>query len=136
MRNDFSMGGVVTDSAGRVALIRTSNARGESIWGLPKGHPKAGESPHQTALRETEEETGLRVSIVGTDPAGTVEYVFVAGDGVPIHKRVDFYRMRAIGGDISTHDDEVEEVTFLEPAAAVERLTYDNERHMLERILS
>ena len=130
------MGGVVTDSAGRVALIRTTNSRGQSIWGLPKGHPKSGETPHQTAIRETEEETGLRVSIVGTDPAGSVEYLFHAADGAPVHKRVDFYRMRMTGGDISTHDDEVEEVALLEPAAALQRLTYENERRMLKLILS
>lgn len=33
-------------------------------WGLPKGHPEKGETPHQAALREVREETGLNVQIV------------------------------------------------------------------------
>ena len=131
MRNDFSVGGVATDSEGRVALIRTKNLRGVPVWGLPKGHPQPGEDPIATARREVEEETGLIVEVIGSQPCSTVEYWFVDKSGERVHKRVDFYRMRRTGGDPSGHDHEVDEVALVEPAEALVRLTYANERAAL-----
>ncbi len=136
MRNDFSVGGVVTDSAGRVALIRTTSLKGTLVWGLPKGHCKAGETNLAAAIREVEEETGLRVDVPVPVPAASVDYWFMAKDGERVHKRVDFYRMEAVGGDPAGHDDEVEEVVLLPPDEARARLTYDNERTVLDEALA
>ncbi len=52
------------------------------------------------------------------------------------HKRVDFYRMEAVGGNPDDHDDEVEEVALLDPIAARARLTYGNEQGVLDDALS
>ena len=136
MRNDFSVGGVVTDRDGRVALIRTINLKGDPVWGLPKGHPKQGEGALAAAVREVQEETGLIVDAPTPSPASSIEYWFVARDGVRVHKRVDFYRMQAIGGHPSLYDDEVEEVALLLPSEARARLTYDNERAALDAALA
>jgi ADP-ribose pyrophosphatase YjhB (NUDIX family) len=135
MRNDFSAGGVVTDAAGRVALIRRTGPDGEPVWGLPKGHLKNGETAPLAAVRETQEETGLLVQAHAGGPAGSIEYSFVSEDGERIYKRVDFYRMEAVGGDPARHDDEVDEVALLTVAEAVERLTFANERRLLDDIL-
>lgn len=37
-------------------------------WDLPKGHCEEGESSRQTALRETEEETGIAPQSIAIDP--------------------------------------------------------------------
>lgn len=37
-------------------------------WDLPKGHAEPGESLEQTALRETQEETGIPASQISLDP--------------------------------------------------------------------
>jgi 8-oxo-dGTP pyrophosphatase MutT (NUDIX family) len=37
-------------------------------WDLPKGHVEPGETLQQTALRETEEETGIKSSQIAMDP--------------------------------------------------------------------
>jgi 8-oxo-dGTP diphosphatase len=136
MRNDFSVGGVVTDDAGRVALICTRSLAGGLVWGLPKGHPKPGEHPLAAARREVEEETGLQVEVSSPEPAARIDYWFMAKDGERVHKRVDFYRMLAVGGDPAGHDDEVEEVAVLEPGEARDRLTYANERTALDEALA
>ncbi len=136
MRSDFSVGGVVTDPNGRVALIRTVSLKGAVVWGLPKGHPKPGEDALAAAVREVQEETGLQVSVSEARPAARIDYWFVAKDGERVHKRVDFYRMEAVGGDISHHDDEVDEVALLDPKQARERLSYDNERAALDEALA
>ena len=48
-------GGIVVDGCGRRLMIRR-NGR----WDLPKGHLEQGETLEECALRETEEETGIR----------------------------------------------------------------------------
>lgn len=136
MRNDFSVGGVVTDQEGRVALIRTTNLGGDPVWGLPKGHPKKDEAAPAAAVREVQEETGLIVEAPAAGPVSSIDYWFVARDGVRVHKRVDFYRMQAIGGDPALHDDEVEEVALLSPEEGRALLTYDNERAALDAALA
>ncbi len=136
MRNDFSVGGVVTDPEGRVALIKTTSLKGALVWGLPKGHPHAGEEALAAAVREVQEETGLVVTVPIPEPAARIDYWFVARDGERVHKRVDFYRMEAIGGDPAGHDDEVDAVALLDPLEARARLTYENERAALDAALA
>jgi len=135
MRNDFSAGGVVTDPDGRVVLIRTTNLAGAVVWGLPKGHPKTGESVREAAKREVEEETGLLVVFHEPPAMARIEYWFVARDGERVHKRVDFYRMQAVGGSPDDHDDEVEEVALLDRSEARTALTYENEKTALDEVL-
>jgi 8-oxo-dGTP pyrophosphatase MutT (NUDIX family) len=51
-----SAGGVVLNKIGRVLL---TNQRGRS-WSLPKGHLDPGETKLQAAIREIDEETGIK----------------------------------------------------------------------------
>ena len=48
-------------SAARVLLVRTK--RDPREWIFPKGHVEPGESDEETALRELEEEAGVRAEI-------------------------------------------------------------------------
>ena len=48
-------GGLVSNSKGEFLLILRNG-----IWDLPKGHQDPGEPIEETALREVQEETGLR----------------------------------------------------------------------------
>ena len=67
----YSAGGVVfrlvpVRSAERregveIALVGRSHA---GIWALPKGTPKPGETIEQVAIREVQEETGLKVRMM------------------------------------------------------------------------
>ena len=68
-----------------VALVTTSNGKG---WIVPKGSIDDGERPRDAAIREAEEEAGLR-GIVARKPVG--RYHHVNGDG---RCRVDVYLMR------------------------------------------
>lgn len=55
----LSMAVVVAD--GKLLMIRRSEREGDLLWALPGGAIEAGETPEEAAVRETLEETGLKV---------------------------------------------------------------------------
>ena len=132
-RNEHSSGGAVIhtrNGASYVALIAT---RGKTRWGLPKGAVSQGETSEQAALREVLEETGLSAEIVR--PLDTIEYFFRAGDTL-IRKRVDFYLMRYVSGELTPQLSEVDDVEWVELSEAIQRASFDSERKLLEAALS
>jgi 8-oxo-dGTP pyrophosphatase MutT (NUDIX family) len=116
-----------------VALIRTRNLKGKQVWTLPKGTAEEGEGPETTALREVFEETGIEAQII--EPLDDITYWFVvASEQARYRKTVHYFLMRAVGGDIARHDDEVDEVRFV-PVHEAERLvTYPTDRKVLKRL--
>jgi 8-oxo-dGTP pyrophosphatase MutT (NUDIX family) len=132
-RNEHSSGGAVIsirDGVAHVAMIAT---RGKTRWGLPKGAVSEGETSEQAALREVLEETGLAAEI--TKPLETIEYFFRAGDTL-IRKRVDFYLMRYVGGELTPQLSEVDDVEWVEISEAISRASFDSERKLLESVLA
>lgn len=128
-----SAGGIVVSyEAGRPHLVVGSRRRERDgrTWTLPKGTPIAGESREETALREVEEETGLKVRIDG--PLDSIEYTFVQS-GTRIHKTVHYFLMVPIGGDLARHDHEFEEVRWIPFDAAASVLTFETERELVAR---
>jgi 8-oxo-dGTP pyrophosphatase MutT (NUDIX family) len=87
----FPIGAIafVRDAGGRVLLVRQTYHRDGYRWASPGGWVGRRESPRQAAIRETYEETGLRVTAgrlleVGSGPYGDVSLVFecaVVDDG-------------------------------------------------------
>lgn len=130
--HETSAGGlvVVRDATGpRGVLIARRNRRGRLEWVLPKGHLEAGETLEATAVREVEEETGIRGRVVA--PLGTIDYWFVA-EGRRIHKTVHHYLLERSGGELSDQDAEVEEVAWVDLDEARRRLAYADERRLVE----
>jgi 8-oxo-dGTP pyrophosphatase MutT (NUDIX family) len=127
-RNEHSSGGAVVtsrDGAPHVAMIATRN---RTRWGLPKGAVSEGETSEQAALREVLEETGLQAEIV--KPLDTIEYFFRAGDTL-IKKRVDFYLMRYVAGELTPQLSEVDDVEWVDLSEAIERASFESERKLL-----
>ena len=116
-----------------VALVAHRSVRGALHWTLPKGAQEEGETVEQTALREVREETGLEPELIG--PLDTIDYWFVwAPDRTRYHKYVHYYLMRAVGGDFSAHDHEMEDAAWFHPDRARRRMAFANERRLLDLI--
>jgi 8-oxo-dGTP pyrophosphatase MutT (NUDIX family) len=128
-----SAGGIVVHlEGGRPSLVvglrRRDGDRHGGTWTLPKGTPDPGETVEQTAIREVEEETGLRVRIVA--PLPSIKYTFVLA-GARIHKTVHYFLMEPVGGDLARHDHEFERVRWIRFEDAPSLLTFDTERALV-----
>jgi 8-oxo-dGTP pyrophosphatase MutT (NUDIX family) len=95
-------------------------------WTFPKGKadPEDLDDEH-TALREVEEETGLRCSL-GRELPG-VDYIDRKGRS----KHVRYWEMRVLSGEFAPNR-EVDEARWLELPAARELLTYRHDRDVLD----
>ena len=131
-RNEHSSGGAVINTRGETSYVALIATRGKTRWGLPKGAVAAGETSEQAALREVQEETGLEAKIV--KPLDTIEYFFRAGDTL-IRKRVDFYLMSYVGGELTPQLSEVDDVEWVELSEAIRRASFESERKLLESAL-
>ena len=127
--SDFSAGGVVCHE-GKVLLIRPRDLKGRAVWTFPKGHLDGAESSSQAAIREVEEETGWRCRIEGELPCS--EYRFQR-KGRLVRKTVRWFRMTVIE-KVGTPDSEVDEVAWLSLTEALDRLTYDSDRRLLQEM--
>jgi 8-oxo-dGTP pyrophosphatase MutT (NUDIX family) len=97
-------------------------------WSLPKGKLDPGESHEQAALREVEEETGLRCELVRElTPRGYIDH-----KGRP--KRVRWWLMRRIEGEFRPNE-EVDELRWLPLPQAVELLDYEHDRLLLGELV-
>ncbi len=135
MAEATSAGGIVIRAAPEgpeICLGKRRRERDGVTWTLPKGTPDAGETTEETALREVTEETGLAVRIL--QPVGAIEYRFVQR-GSRIHKTVHYFLMEAIGGALSAHDHEFDEVRWVPLREAEALLTFETERAIVQQAL-
>lgn len=125
---------VVINEAGEILLIhRTDNDN----WALPGGAMDLGESLTGTAVRETAEETGIKVEITGlvgiyTDPRHVILYT---SDGEVRQEFSVVYTARPVGGK-PTPSAESSEVHWVK-TDDISSLTMDRSMRMrIERYLA
>jgi 8-oxo-dGTP pyrophosphatase MutT (NUDIX family) len=131
-KEQVSAGGVVYRRRGGRAEVALISVGEQNRWQLPKGLVGRGESPEEAALREVEEETGLACEI--ESELERVEYWYFSKGGgrrVRFHKFVHFYLMRYVSGDVSGHDDEVNEARWVVLEDAEAMLAFRGERKAL-----
>lgn len=107
----IAAGGVVINDDGLILVREPLNHFDGYVWSLPKGGVDAGETDEQGALREVEEETGVRAEIVERIPG---EWK----GGTSINR---YFLMRPVE-NTGQHDDETEQIAFV---------TYDEAKEML-----
>jgi 8-oxo-dGTP pyrophosphatase MutT (NUDIX family) len=130
---ETSAGGLVVDVAGaaRAALIARYGPEGRLRWSLPKGHVEDEETIEEAAVREVEEETGIRGRILAS--LGAVDYWFSTGRR-RVHKTVHHHLLLATGGALSDADVEVAEVAWVPLGEVPRRLAYEDERRLVAAV--
>ncbi len=127
-------GRVVVRAAGGLISRRTAGAAIEILlihrphrqdWTFPKGKVEAGETAAMCALREVEEETGLRCRLEGELPP--TFHVDRKGR----LKVVRYWAMHPLHG-IAGPRNEVDAVRWVPPGVATRMLTYERDRTLLK----
>ena len=128
----MSAGGIVfrRDAGGviRFLLIKDSYDN----WGFPKGHLEEAESPAAAALRETEEETGLRgLRLHG--PIRVIDWHF-RFRGRFIHKYCHFFLFESEDGEpVPQQDEGITACNWCTLEESLHELSYENARGVLRR---
>ena len=101
-------------------------------WAWAKGKLDPGEDWAVAAVRETHEETALEVRL--GRPLPCAAYTVLDRDGEPATKEVRYWAAEVVGGD-GRLVNEVDEVRWLEVAAAHDLLDYARDRDQLRALV-
>jgi 8-oxo-dGTP pyrophosphatase MutT (NUDIX family) len=124
------------EAAGGVPWRRTSSDKVKVLvihrpryddWSLPKGKLEPGESARSAALREVEEETGLRCK--AGDELAELRYKDRKGRS----KRVRYWAMQPIDGEFEPNS-EVDEVRWVTLVGAADVLTYEHDADVVAEL--
>ena len=93
----------VRDSNGKILLVKRLD---NGLWALPGGVIEFGESASMAAVREVEEETGIKVEITGlvgiySDPRSLIAY----DDGEVRQQFTICFRAKVVGGELRGSDE-------------------------------
>ena len=128
MNHEYSCGAVVFTREGgavRYLLIETPSG----AYGFPKGHMEAGETERQTALREINEEAGVRVTLI---EGFRHETSYLLHEKAGTVKHVTYFLGSYEGQTPTPQPGEVTRSVLLPYDAAIRRVTHEGNRLILE----
>ena len=100
-------------------------------WDFVKGKMENGETSHETALRETKEETGISDVEFLNGFEEEIEYYFRA-ENQDIHKKVIFFLGKTKTLDIILSHEHLDFI-WLDYDNALNRITYENAKNLLKK---
>lgn len=146
IKNETSAGGIVfrrvkgpgskVNSLGTIEWLVTQHSQHKG-WVFPKGlvgDSVANEPLEDAALREVEEEGGVKARIVNTHPV-KVSYSYLWND-LQVDKTVYYFLMEYVSGDPKDHDWEMMDAKFISEKEVIPLLTYPSDSQAFEEILN
>lgn len=136
-RREVSAGGIVYKKEGDKILWLVTQHSQHKGWSFPKGligDKEKNEPKEEAALREVEEEGGIKAKIINNTPVET-KYKYRFEDCL-VDKSVYYFLMEYESGDPKDHDWEVSEAKFLNEDEVRQILTFKTDKEAFEKILS
>ena len=146
VKREFSAGGVVFKKEDGLVFWLLGKHSGYHKWVLPKGKIEKGEKSQQAAVRETEEETGVKAQFVAGKPVHKESYFFydrygVGNDGqkvsrkekTKVYKTVTFYLLKYESGDPKDFGLEMEDAGWFLFDEALEKMAFSGEKEALKK---
>lgn len=152
-KDEISAGGIVFKTREPVNSLTRNNLiwlicqhSQHKGWGFPKGligDTIQGEKMEETALREVEEEGGVKAKIINQKPV-IVNYQYQwnksphggqNGEKILVNKTVYYFLMEYVSGDPKDHDWEVSETKFVTEEKVKKILTFKSDKEAFEKIL-
>lgn len=148
-KNETSAGGIVfkkiQNAESRIQnvvwlICQNSYHKG---WVFPKGLIEANEPTDKAALREVEEEGGVKAKIIHPNPVD-ISYAYKWRDSSHgkqdtqeyfVNKKVYYYLMEYISGDPKNHDWEMDDVKFVSEKEVLSYLTFPADKEAFQKIL-
>ena len=115
---------VIRDGASEKEVLMI---RGRKGYGFPKGHVEEGESLEAAAVREVEEETGIKIRICGEEHWET-------SSGLSEEDRsITYFLAKPCGGELSPLLSEVADALWVPVSKASEMLYFSEDRKVFEK---
>jgi len=142
IKNEISAGGIVYKKISNLKfqilnyswlICQHSQHKG---WVFPKGligDSEKNESVETAAIREVEEEGGVKAKIINHQPV-KVHYNYRFKEYL-VKKTVYYYLMEYVSGDPKNHDWEMNEAKFVSEEEIKKTLTYPSDKEAFEKIL-
>ncbi|OGK18617.1 hypothetical protein A3G67_02115 [Candidatus Roizmanbacteria bacterium RIFCSPLOWO2_12_FULL_40_12] len=135
-KEEVSAGGIVYKKIDSKILWLITQHSQHKGWSFPKGligDENKGEPMEEAALREVQEEGGVKAKIVNKEPV-KISYKYRFEDYL-IDKNVYYFLMEYISGDPKDHDWEVAEARFLPQDELLQTLSFKTDKEAFQTIL-
>lgn len=115
------------DENGKRCLLMLQN--GDKGWSFPKGHIEPGESAEDAAVRETLEETGMKVELLPGYRAETTS----GRQGE--ERRIFYYLARVLGGSLRPEGDGYALPAWVDADKAAQMLRFPQDKSPLDELM-
>lgn len=132
-KNETSAGGIVYKKINNEVLWLVTQHSQHKGWVFPKGlvgDTDSSETKETAALREVEEEGGVKTRITNPTPIET-EYSYEWQETL-VHKKVFYYLMEYLSGDPENHDWEMMDAKFVTADDVRKLLKYPADRQAFD----
>ncbi len=127
MAQEFSCGTIVFRKDTEPIYLLLNYSKGH--WDFPKGHVEKGESAHETAIRETMEETGIGDLQFVDGFREKIEYFF-RQNGKLVHKEVTYFLAETQVSEVKL-SFEHKSFAWLSFEEALSKTTFKNSKEIL-----
>ena len=130
---------MIEETSAGIVLFRRENDRilflllhyPSGHWDFVKGKMEKGETPHETAIRETKEETGITDVTFLDNFEEWIQYNFQF-EGELVNKKVVFFLAETKSKDVEISHEHLD-YTWMDYLTAMEKTTFDNAKTVLSK---